>query len=64
MAAPAAHDRRGNQDPGSTIYAFGFFNPAYTGLGNVLGGADMDWLSGNRSRGCTVTPTAAKPFPE
>jgi Flp pilus assembly protein TadG len=40
----------GLQDASSTIYAFGLFNPSYTGLGNVISGADMDWVA--NSSGC------------
>jgi hypothetical protein len=38
------------QDAASRIYQFGLFNPAYTGLGNLIGGADLDWTL--NSLGC------------
>lgn len=40
----------GYQDSASRIYAFGFFNPAFTRLGNVMSNADMDWVAA--SNGC------------
>lgn len=40
----------GYQDSASQIYEFGFFNPAFTRLGNVMSNADMDWVA--NSTGC------------
>ena len=51
----------GYQDAGSQIWAFGLFNRTFTSLGNVMSGADMDWVSG--SNGCHYYSDSGQAIP-